>query len=227
MIYFHFLDSLESMQQHFKKNWVIFSQILFTLNSGFLNLITFNSCYQLPSSHVTGLITRSAIEIFNSNYTMFGIVCSNYLMYLLGTIISGYFLEITEFVLTLNHFYMIGLQILILILLTLNYFNCLLVLLLSSLALGLQNGISSSLSNHSLRSTHFTGLTTDIGMCLGQMMKKNYENSFKFLIWISSLLSYFLGGLIATVCLKFSPNNVYIFNIFLLSVVFIIFIKNK
>jgi hypothetical protein len=97
------------------------------------------------------LITRSAIEIILYNVW-------NCLFQLPNVFIRNYyFLEITEFVVTLNHFYMVGLEIVILIILTLNYFNCLLVLLLSSLVLGLQNGASSSLSNHSLRSTHFTG----------------------------------------------------------------------
>jgi len=198
---------------HFEKKWVLLTQILFTFNAGYMNLLTFHSCYQLPSSHITGLITRMGYELYVLNAQIFFIVFGNFLMYLLGTIGSGYFLDPTDFVLTTSHYNAVFAEIILLIIIQLYSYNCLAVLFLSTLVLGLQNGITSSISYNSLRSTHFTGMITDVGICIGQMMKKNFEHTFKFKIWIASLSSYFLGGLVASFCVQYISKYIYIVNI--------------
>jgi len=117
---------------------------------------------------------------------IFFIVLGNFLMYLLGTIGSGYFLEMSDFLLTTCHYYAVLVEILLIAIIHFCARNCLIVLFLSTLALGLQNGITSNISNNTLRSTHFTGMITDVGICMGQMMKTH-----KFRIWVASLLSFF------------------------------------
>lgn len=206
---------------HLEKNWVIFTQVLFTFNSGFINLLTFHSCYQLPSSHVTGLITRLGTELYSLNLELSTIVFINGFMYFLGTVGTGYFLKIEDFVLTNSHYYAVLLQIFLLIFIQIYHYNCLLVLFFSTLVMGIQNGVSSSLSNHTLRSTHFTGMITDMGMCLGQALNNNFEHFYKFKIWISSLSFYFLGSVIASLCIQFISDYIYFVNIGILSIVLI------
>lgn len=203
-------------KMHFEKEWVLITQILFTFNAGYMNLLTFHSCYQLPSSHITGLITRLGYELYVLNAQMFLIVLGNFLIYLLGTIGSGYFLETRDFVLTASHYYAVIAEILCIAIIHFCSRNCLVVLFLSSLTLGLQNGITSSFSNNTLRSTHFTGMITDVGMCIGQMMKKDFNHAPKFKIWIASLLSYFLGGLVASFCIQYVSQYVYLLNLVVL-----------
>ena len=198
---------------HFEKKWVLLTQILFTFNAGYMNLLTFYSFYQLPSSHVSGLLTRLSYELYHVNIHIFFIVLGNFLMYLLGTICSGYFLETSDFLLTSAHYNAVFAEIILLIIIQLYSSNCLVVLFLSTLVLGLQNGITSSISNNTLRSTHFTGMITDVGLCIGEMMKKNFEYTHKFKIWISSLCSYFLGGILASFCVQYTLYYVYIVNI--------------
>jgi hypothetical protein len=112
-------------------------------------------------------------------------------MYLLGTIGSGYFLEMSDFLLTTCHYYAVLAEILLIAIIHFCARNCLIVLFLSTLALGLQNGITSNISNNTLRSTHFTGMITDVGICMGQMMKKNFDHTHKFRIWVASLCLIF------------------------------------
>lgn len=204
---------------HFEKKWVLFTQILFTFNAGYINLLTFHSCYQLPSSHITGLITRMGFELYVLNAQLCGIVLGNFLMFLLGTISSGYFLDTNDFVLTTSHYYAVVVEILFIAIIQCFSRNCLFVLFLSSLSLGLQNGITSSISNNTLRSTHFTGMITDVGICIGQMIKNDCNPNHKFKIWTASLLSYFLGGVIASFCLQYIFQYVYLVNIVVLTIV--------
>jgi uncharacterized membrane protein YoaK (UPF0700 family) len=206
---------------HFEKKWILITQILFTFNAGYMNLLTFHSCYELPSSHITGLITRMGLELYVFNTQIFFIVFGNFLMYLFGTIGSGYFLSMTDFVLMTCHYYAVIAEILLIVIIYFGASNCLFVLLLSTLTLGLQNGITSSISNNTLRSTHFTGMITDVGICIGQIMKKDYNNTLKFKLWIASLCSYFLGCLIALFCIQYISQYVYLVNIVVLTMVLI------
>ncbi len=43
------------------------------------------------------------------------------------------------------------------------------------LAMGLQNGLTASISNFSVKTTHLTGLTTDVGILTAMFTKKNIE----------------------------------------------------
>jgi hypothetical protein len=155
-------------------------------------------------------------ELYVLNAQIFFIVLGNFLMYLLGTIGCGYFLATSDFVLTTCHYYAVIAEILLIAIIHFCARNCQVVLFLSTLTLGLQNGITSSISNNTLRSTHFTGMITDVGICIGQMMKKDFGHTHKLKIWIASLCSYFLGGLVASFCIQYISQYVYIVNIFVL-----------
>lgn len=59
---------------------------------------------------------------------------------------------------------------------------------------GLQNGMSSMYSANLVRSTHMTGITTDIGMIIGQMLRGNTDSAWKALALIGFAASFGLGG---------------------------------
>lgn len=66
---------------------------------------------------------------------------------------------------------------------------------LTSLACGLQNAMASHFRGLILRTTHMTGLITDLGSNLGMKMKKHDVPLWKIAIPFSLLLSYFIGSL--------------------------------
>lgn len=68
-------------------------------------------------------------------------------------------------------------------------------------AMGIQNGLTASISNFSVKTTHLTGLTTDLGILFSMFTKKKYRNDInlvkraQLLIIIASM--YMLGGVIS------------------------------
>jgi uncharacterized membrane protein YoaK (UPF0700 family) len=66
------------------------------------------------------------------------------------------------------------------------------------LSMGLQNGTVSSVSNCVVRTTHLTGLFTDLGMELSQLLRKSTRQDRKlrerFTLHASILLAYIVGG---------------------------------
>ena len=90
-------------------------------------------------------------------------------------------------------------------------------------AMGLQNGLTASVSNAAVKTTHLTGLTTDLGILASMFTKKKYRENrdmrdkAKLLLSIAS--SYLTGGVIA--------GLVYLhigFKVFFVVCVFLIFI---
>jgi uncharacterized membrane protein YoaK (UPF0700 family) len=66
------------------------------------------------------------------------------------------------------------------------------------LAMGLQNGIVSTVSSGVVKSTHLTGVTTDLGVELSMLLKAKYRRDdvlrFKFALHAIVFGSYLLGG---------------------------------
>lgn len=68
-------------------------------------------------------------------------------------------------------------------------------------SMGLQNGLTASISNFAIKTTHLTGLTTDLGIHLSMLTKAKYRNNpavldkFKLLLVIA--VCYSLGGVLA------------------------------
>ncbi|WP_418509315.1 DUF1275 family protein [Corallibacter sp.] len=71
------------------------------------------------------------------------------------------------------------------------------------LAMGLQNGLTASISNFSVKTTHLTGLTTDVGILTAMFTKKKYRNNKslrgKFNVLLAIAFSYLTGGILAGV----------------------------
>lgn len=68
-------------------------------------------------------------------------------------------------------------------------------------AMGLQNGLTASISNFTVKTTHLTGLTTDLAIHLSLITQKEFRENRAIVTRIKLLLSivtsYLVGGIIA------------------------------
>jgi len=71
------------------------------------------------------------------------------------------------------------------------------VFFLVSMANGMQNSFTSTLTQHWCRSTHMTGTTTDLFTIIGQVLRGNTKNRFKIPIYAGCLSMFALGGILA------------------------------
>lgn len=91
-------------------------------------------------------------------------------------------------------------------------------------AMGLQNGLTATISNSAVKTTHLTGLTTDLGILTSMFTKKAYrkrpELRGKMKLLLSIMVSYVVGGVSAGyIYLTIAYNVFYIVCIFLLVVI--------
>lgn len=68
-------------------------------------------------------------------------------------------------------------------------------------AMGLQNGLTASISSFSIKTTHLTGLTTDLGVLASLYTKKKYRKNKALIakrkVLLSIVSAYLLGGIFA------------------------------
>eukprot|EP00389_Voromonas_pontica_P007222 GDKH01010889.1.p1 GENE.GDKH01010889.1~~GDKH01010889.1.p1 ORF type:complete len:258 (-),score=35.03 GDKH01010889.1:810-1583(-) len=79
--------------------------------------------------------------------------------------------------------------------------------LLLATSMGLQNGFGTFYSNAVVRTTHMTGVTTDIGMLMGECARRRtlrHPDAWKLLVWLPIVLGFLGGGVVGTL-LSHSP----------------------
>lgn len=91
-------------------------------------------------------------------------------------------------------------------------------------AMGIQNGLTATISNSAVKTTHLTGLTTDLGILASlftqKKNRKNPELRRKWNLLMTIMSSYMLGGVCAgLIYLTINYNVFYIVCIFLLVVI--------
>jgi uncharacterized membrane protein YoaK (UPF0700 family) len=82
-------------------------------------------------------------------------------------------------------------------------------------AMGLQNGLTASIASFSLKTTHLTGLTTDLAIHLSMLYKKNVRNKesirSKIKLMLAIAVGYLIGGVIAGKIIHFAHFMVFIY----------------
>jgi uncharacterized membrane protein YoaK (UPF0700 family) len=79
---------------------------------------------------------------------------------------------------------------------------------LAAFACGIQNAMASSYRGLVIRTTHMTGLVTDIGVMVGHLMRHRRVNSWKVVLLAAILLGFFLGGVAGAVSVsKLGPSS--------------------
>ena len=68
---------------------------------------------------------------------------------------------------------------------------------LAAVACGITNSITSVLTQNLVRSAHFSGITSDIGTFLGQVLRGNKQNAEKLRVFVLLAASFWIGGLVS------------------------------
>jgi uncharacterized membrane protein YoaK (UPF0700 family) len=92
-------------------------------------------------------------------------------------------------------------------------------------AMGIQNGLTASISNFSVKTTHLTGLTTDLGILLAMLTKKVNRDDAEIIqktkLLLAIMLSYMFGGILCGILYSFYGLSVFYMVCVVLSVVMI------
>lgn len=191
---------------------------LLSFVAGIVNVAGFLSIATL-TTNVTGHFAFFVDEVFQFNFLKGFIYFFYILFFLLGSFTSSFLIEI---IVRKNEkfIYVVPISIEIIILGTIAlYGNSLIIrhpnIIACSLlfAMGLQNALVTKISNSIVRTTHLTGLFTDLGIELSQLFfYKSFEQKVKLktsiTLRLTIILFFFAGGVLSG--LFFSKIGIYV-----------------
>jgi len=159
------------------------------------------------TSNVTGHYAIIAAEVAKGNYYQMAVVFGWIFTFFLGsTIANAMVINLNQWSRYVAHAAPLFLEILCLVAVglygqfhyreTLTETEALLAVML--FAMGLQNGLTASISNFAVKTTHLTGLTTDLGILFSMFIRKEYRNKpelvSKAKLLVSIAIAYLAGA---------------------------------
>lgn len=153
--------------------WISLGGSWLAFNAGYINAVGFLQVHEQGLTHLTGQVTRAGIELAEGHVSSAGHAASLVLCFFLGAIISGVIIRRSELAERGTPY---GWAMLVEAAL-LGISACLVINGVSwggsvaAVAAGLQNALATSYSGAVVRTTHLTGIVTDLGLHFGHALR--------------------------------------------------------
>lgn len=180
----------------------VISCMILALNSGFLNGCCLSGAAALDGtkqavSAVTGAWTTSAVSIANGNtgagVTQIKMIAS----YITGSLLAGLLnpnpktFELSK---SVGPSLLIGSALLFTSKSMFSQKHNLIAFSLAAIVNGMQNSITSVHTANLCRTAHFSGISSDMGTFLGQLLRGNKGNAMKLKVFAALAASFWIGG---------------------------------
>lgn len=176
--------------------WIWVGTWLLAFVAGMINVVGFLSISQQAVTHLTGTTSLLAIAVIDQDAHHMLLLGAILLAFFLGSLTSG--LIIRDKVLRLGRRYgaVLMLESLILVIATaLLHRHLMAGLWLAAAACGLQNGMATTYSKAVVRTTHLSGMFTDLGIFLGQALRGVAVEPRRLILCLTVISAFFSGGL--------------------------------
>lgn len=193
------------------KRLLLLWMCILTCLAGAVNAISIFGYNGTTVSHLTGLVSKVAINITNGSPEGVWEVLRVILLFFLGAIISGFVTGERKFYLHRRYGYIIiaiGLFIIIPYFLPIKYS-----ILVFAFIMGLQNGMVVSFRGVVVRMTHMSGNITDLGVFIGYKLRGNKNEEFVTgLIPFVAIFSFIIGGILGVLLYSWIGNVIFFIN---------------
>lgn len=181
--------------------WIEPSGFILALIAGSVNAIALIGFNHQGVSHLTGSSTLLGAEIANGNSAEIIHLLLILGSFVLGASMSGFAIG-NESLKPAKRYGIALLAESLLLILAMYFLNAGSNIghYLASSACGLQNAMTSTFSGALLRTTHVTGLFTDLGIILGLWFRGQAANSRRVILYFILIAGFILGGVLGAVC---------------------------
>ena len=175
--------------------WILAGSVMLALNAGFINSVALLSFANNAVSHVTGTATIAADALSRADWTVLEQTGGIVLSFLIGAILSG--VIIGNEALRMGRRYGVALLLESALLLAAWYgfthggYHA---EWLASAACGLQNAMVATYSGSVIRTTHLTGIVSDIGSALGNFVAGRGLAKMQLKLQMSVFLAFIAGA---------------------------------
>ena len=181
--------------------WVDIGGFFLALNAGFVNAVGLLGFKHQAVSHLTGTSTFLSLVLANQNLQDALHLLLVMLSFIIGASYSG--LIIGNTALKLGRRYSVALITESLLLyISMQYLNygSSVGHFFASAACGLQNAMTSTYSGAIVRTTHVSGLFTDLGVALGLRVRGQKADKRKVVLYLTLITGFVVGGTAGSMC---------------------------
>ncbi len=177
--------------------WVEYGAFLLAFVAGCVNAVGLMGFEHQAISHLSGTATLLGTEVIQSSIGNVVHLATILLSFFLGAALSGFLLHGS--ILKLGRHYDIALLIEAILLFCSIYLlssSSLAGHYLASAACGMQNALATTYSGAVVRTTHVTGIFTDLGIMLGAKVRGEEIDKRKVILFVLIILGFILGGVL-------------------------------
>jgi len=175
--------------------WVEYGAFALAFIAGIVNAVGLLGFEHQAISHLSGSVTLLGIKLMNSTSAAL-LLMSIVLSFMLGSALSGFLLTGGSLKLGRHYDTLLFIEGLLLLLsaylLNQSYVYG---ITLASAACGLQNALATNYSGAVVRTTHLTGIFTDLGLMLGKALKGETFDTRKGVMFLLIIIGFLLGGI--------------------------------
>ena len=185
-------------------NWIQLGAFLLAMNAGLINTLGLITVLHQSISHMTGNVSMFAIALSHLDYGMMLYIALVLVCFILGSFYSGFILGDGNLKLGRRYGTPLTLVSLFMLLcwLFLPYFPRY-ALLWAAAAMGVQNAMVSHYRGTIIRTTHLSGVLTDIGLAFGYIARGLKVDSRRLLLHFLIFFGFVAGGIMATMLSHF------------------------
>lgn len=175
-------------------SFALWAAVLLALNAGYINAIGLLSFLNLAVSHVTGSVSNLGIAVAEANLSQIQTLVLVIMFFVAGNVIAGFLVVHEELQVGRRYVsaFLVEAALIVVAILLFDLERQLANYLLAA-AMGLQNGLATRYSGATVRTSHMTGVVTDLGILLGRRLRGTSIDRWRIQV-LSALLAGFLAG---------------------------------
>ncbi len=184
---------------HQERFWVYISSLLMSFNGGYINSICLVSILKNPVGYVTGNLTLAGESIIKGRIWLSAHLLLLVICFLFGSVLSGLIVSEKNFEIDGRYTSILGTQFIIIIA-AIYFLHCgsHAASYFLALVMGVQNAMMTHYGTALIRTTHMTGTTTDLGILIARLIKKEDIQMWKMALYIFLITGFLTGSIVGT-----------------------------
>lgn len=209
-----------SMPLQLLPNWIQIGAFLLALNAGMLNVMGLITVLHQSISHMTGNVSLLALAVLDADIKLLIYLGLVTLCFIIGSFYSGVILGNSHVQLGKRYGMPLTLVSVFIFLcwIFLPYFPRY-ALLWASTAMGIQNAMVSHYRGTIIRTTHLSGVLTDIGLALGYITRGLKVDPRRLILHFLILFGFLLGGILAAILYHYLHIHAFLIPALLMGVI--------
>ena len=171
---------------------------ILTVNAGIINVMALLSGFGQPVSHLTGISSNLGIALLERHAQVMPLLLT-IIFFVVGSAVSGLIIDSTQLRFGRRYGFILIVEGIVLgtavPLMNRGQWPGIYSLALAS---GMQNGMVTTYSGAIVRTSHITGLMTDLGIYLGKWLLGRERNAWRWQMYVTLFSGFLLGGIVGT-----------------------------